>query len=189
MWTNRPIWPQGGRAARAGGAPPANLHWDLWLGPAPGAALRPSGYHPFSWRGWWDFGTGALGDMACHTVNMPFMALDLRDPVSVQAETSGHNKDSYPAWSHHLQFPATVRPAAEDGLVRRRQAAADGAVRGTAMHRPRSSRRQKTAQRPLRLVIVGDKGKLFSPGDYGGAGCSAAPSPKVQIPKSPGHFE
>ena len=77
---------------------PPNLDWNSWLGPAP---LRPYGvgYHPFSWRGFWDFGTGALGDMACHTFNMPFMALNLRDPARVQAYTSGHNKETYPKWS------------------------------------------------------------------------------------------
>ena len=61
-------------------------HFELgpWIGPA---KMRPYGdnYHPFAWRGLWDFGTGALGDMACHTVNMPFMALDLRNPISVVA--------------------------------------------------------------------------------------------------------
>ena len=85
------------------------LNWDLWLGPAP-ARPYANGYHPFSWRGWWDFGTGALGDMACHTVNMPFMALNLRDPIAVQAETSGHNGDSYPNWSIiNFEFPAIGR--------------------------------------------------------------------------------
>ncbi len=88
------------------------MHWDLWIGPAP---FRPfgNGYHPFSWRGFWDFGTGALGDMACHTLNMPYMALDLQNPVSVEAETSGHNNEMYPAWSIiKFEFPATdKRPA------------------------------------------------------------------------------
>ena len=112
VWTNRPIWPQGGNAPRRPSRP-QNLHWDLWLGPAPTRPLWQRAYHPFAWRGWWDFGTGALGDMACHTLNMPFMALDLRDPISVQAETSGHNKDSYPKWSIiTFEFPATdKRPA------------------------------------------------------------------------------
>ncbi len=77
VWTNRPVWPQGGPRPAPKPCPP-NLKWDLWLGPAP---ERPyaHGYHPFSWRGWWDFGTGALGDMACHTANMAYMGLDLRD--------------------------------------------------------------------------------------------------------------
>lgn len=93
VWTNRPIWPQGGQRPKPAKCPP-HVKWDLWLGPAP---ERPyaNGYHPFAWRGWWDFGTGALGDMACHTVNMPYMALNLRDPVAVQAECAGHDKDSY----------------------------------------------------------------------------------------------
>ena len=106
VWTNRPIWPQGGD--RPAPQPvPETLKWDLWLGPAPQRPYGP-GYHPFAWRGWWDFGTGALGDMACHTMNMPYAGLDLRDPISVQAETSGHNGDSFPKWSIiTYEFPAT----------------------------------------------------------------------------------
>ncbi|MCA9248083.1 MAG: Gfo/Idh/MocA family oxidoreductase, partial [Planctomycetales bacterium] len=94
VWTNRPVWPQGGDRPEPQDVP-AHVKWELFLGPAP---YRPyaAGYHPFKWRGWWDFGTGALGDMACHTFNMPFAALDLRDPTSVVATTSGHNGDSYP---------------------------------------------------------------------------------------------
>jgi predicted dehydrogenase len=99
LWTDRAQgwWPQG-VARPADGVAPDKVNWDLWLGPSP---ERPyaHGYHPFAWRGWWDFGTGSLGDMGCHIFNMPFMALDLRDPLSVQAETSGHNRDSFPAWS------------------------------------------------------------------------------------------
>ena len=70
VWTNRPIWPQGGDRPKPADAA-QDLHWDLWLGPAP---KRPygNGYHPFAWRGWWDFGCGALGDMACHTVQHAF---------------------------------------------------------------------------------------------------------------------
>jgi predicted dehydrogenase len=105
VWTNRPIWPQG--ITRQPTKPiPSNLHWDLWLGPAP---KRPyaDDYHPFNWRGWWDFGTGALGDMACHIVNLPFMALDLMNPTRVIAHTSGTNHDSYPSWSIiEYDFPA-----------------------------------------------------------------------------------
>jgi predicted dehydrogenase len=108
VWTNRPIWPQGIPRAEAKPAP-SQMHWNLYLGPA---AYRPfaDSYHPFNWRGWWDFGTGSLGDMACHTVNMPFMALDLRNPTSVQAVTTGHNRDSYPSKSQiTFEFPATDR--------------------------------------------------------------------------------
>src|SRR5262245_7096196 len=106
VWTNRPIWPQGSeallkipavrQAARAAlwkkdpgqltyETPPKHVHWDLFLGPAP---ERPyfGGIHPFAWRGWWDYGTGALGDMACHTANMAFMALKLGSPTSIEAK-------------------------------------------------------------------------------------------------------
>jgi hypothetical protein len=109
VWTNRPIWPQG--IARGDAKPiPKPVHWNLFLGPAPNRPFADN-YHPFNWRGWWDFGTGSLGDMACHTMNMPFMALDLRNPVSVQAETTGHNRDSYPSKSRiTYEFPATNRP-------------------------------------------------------------------------------
>src|SRR5207244_2601630 len=84
----------------------SQLHWELWLGTAP---PRPyaEGYHPFKWRGYWDFGTGALGDMACHTMNVAHMALDLRNPTSVVAETSGHNTETFPNWSIiRYEFPA-----------------------------------------------------------------------------------
>ncbi len=64
-WTDRPIWPQGLDRPKEAPAVPKHIHWDLWLGPAPERPYNPA-YHPFSWRGWWDFGTGALGDMACH---------------------------------------------------------------------------------------------------------------------------
>src|SRR5205085_2132360 len=115
VWTNRPIWPQSpGTTARPKETPPvpSNVHWDLFLGPAPERPYHPA-YHPFKWRGWWDFGTGALGDMACHTLNMPFMALDLRNPTSVVAETAGNNRESYPKWSViRYEFAATEkRPA------------------------------------------------------------------------------
>ena len=104
IWTNRPIWPQGGQRAPVKPVPPT-LNWEAWIGPA---QLRPyaDGYHPFAWRGWWDFGTGALGDMACHTCNMPFMALNMRDPISVEADCPEHDGDSYPPRSKiKFEFP------------------------------------------------------------------------------------
>lgn len=105
LWTDRAAgwWKQGVPRPKAAVAP-KTVDWELWLGPRPERAYG-EGYHPFSWRGWWDFGTGALGDMGCHIFNMPYMALDLRDPISIQAETSGHNRDSFPEWAKvHYEF-------------------------------------------------------------------------------------
>jgi len=105
LWTDRAKgwWPQG--VARPKPAKtPKELDFDTWLGPRPSRPYA-DGYHPFAWRGWWDFGTGALGDMGCHIFNTPFMALDLRDPISVQAQTAGHNRDSFPEWAIvHYEF-------------------------------------------------------------------------------------
>jgi predicted dehydrogenase len=95
VWTNRPIWPQGIEAPTDYPSCPPSLDWDVWLGPAPWRAYNPA-YHPFAWRGWWDFGTGALGDMGAHLIDQPFWALNLGAPKSVQASSTKFNKDSYP---------------------------------------------------------------------------------------------
>lgn len=110
-WTNRPIWPQGAgplaeRMKLAGQPKPADLDWDLWLGPAKLRDFNPC-YLPFKWRGWWDFGTGALGDMACHIMDMPYWALDLGSPDSVEADSGGKTSETGPDWSTiTYQFPA-----------------------------------------------------------------------------------
>jgi len=87
IWTDRPVWPQGVKRPADTPPLPQGLAWDLWLGPAPVRPWNPA-YHPFVWRGWTDFGTGALGDMACHAFHVPFRALGLRHPLSVHASTS-----------------------------------------------------------------------------------------------------
>lgn len=76
----------GGERPEGSQEPPATLDWDLWLGPAPERPFWPGVYHPANWRRWWDFGTGTLGDMACHYMDLPFWALNLRHPVTCQAE-------------------------------------------------------------------------------------------------------
>ncbi|MDX1667731.1 MAG: Gfo/Idh/MocA family oxidoreductase, partial [Saprospiraceae bacterium] len=115
VWTNRPVWPQGIPVPEEKMAVPDTLDWDLWLGPA---AMRP--YHPtylpFNWRGWWDFGTGALGDMGCHLIDPAFIALDLGTPIRAEASTSqqysqpwqaNHYPESCPASTIvHLDFEA-----------------------------------------------------------------------------------
>jgi predicted dehydrogenase len=100
VWTNRPIWPQG--ISRPKGTPgiPNHVRWYEFLGSAPDRPYHPD-YQPFNWRGWLDFGTGALGDMACHTINIACMALELFDPESIEVvDTSGIvDHESYPVWS------------------------------------------------------------------------------------------
>ena len=101
VWSNRPIWPQGLARPTGDDPVPANLDWDLWLGPAAYRPYKKGVYHSFAWRGWYDFGTGALGDMACHTVNMPFRALKLGYPTAVELEVASR---VYPE-----TFPLTSR--------------------------------------------------------------------------------
>jgi predicted dehydrogenase len=125
-WTNRPIWPQGMPRPAETPAVPDGLDWDLWIGPAP---MRPyhSAYHPFSWRSWFDFGCGALGDMACHVMDAAFSVLKLGYPTSVttylayqvaavqrengrMANERMQYKDSYPpATVVHYTFPQRSR--------------------------------------------------------------------------------
>ena len=82
-WTNRPVWPQGIPTPTQKMPVPAEVDWDLWLGTAPYRDYHEA-YMPFRWRGWWDFGTGALGDMGCHIMDVPFRALKLQYPESVE---------------------------------------------------------------------------------------------------------
>ncbi|HYV34078.1 MAG TPA: Gfo/Idh/MocA family oxidoreductase [Gemmataceae bacterium] len=107
LWTNRPTWPQNINRPKGTPAVPKTLNWDLWLGPAPQRPYNPA-YLPFNWRGFWDFGTGALGDMACHIMNFSFMALRLGYPTSVIAELDTPlNEETAPLGCRvTYQFPA-----------------------------------------------------------------------------------
>ena len=85
---------------------PKGLHWDLWLGPAPERPYHPD-YHPFWWRGWWDFANGALGDMACHHMDLPHWALDLRDAVSIESRGPEYDPQVAPKWQVvDFRYPA-----------------------------------------------------------------------------------
>lgn len=101
-WTNRPIWPQGLQRPTAKMKVPPTLDWDLFLGPAP---FRPyhEVYTPWNWRGWWDFGTGAFGDMACHVLDPVYQALKLKYPHSIQGSSSPINTES-PPQSEKVEF-------------------------------------------------------------------------------------
>jgi predicted dehydrogenase len=104
-WTTRPIWPQGLNRPAQRGDSPQELNWDLWLGPAPD---RPydSIYHPRGWRGWFDFGCGALGDMGPHLLDPVVWALDLRAPKRIESEVSGRHNETFPKSSVvRFQFP------------------------------------------------------------------------------------
>ena len=98
IWTNRPIWPQGMKKRSAKINVPKELDWDRWLGPAQFREYG-KGYVPFAWRGWWDFGTGALGDMACHIMDMAWWSLELGLPTSVVAQQGGNTVESAPNWA------------------------------------------------------------------------------------------
>jgi len=117
VWTNRPVWPQGIPMPAADGASrPDALNWDLWLGPAPLKAYTPN-MHPFSWRGWWDYGTGALGDVGCHLIDIPFRTLGLHYPTDAECSVASvfskmwspdYNPEGCPASSFiTLHFGAT----------------------------------------------------------------------------------
>jgi len=97
-WTNRPIWPQGIDRPKDTPPVPDTLAWDLWLGPAPVRPYHPA-YLPLFWRGWWDFGTGALGDMACHILDPVFWALKLKYPISVEASIASTRRKTESGWT------------------------------------------------------------------------------------------
>ncbi len=105
-WTNRPIWPQGLERPTEKVKVPKTLNWDLFLGTAPERPYNPI-YTPWNWRGWWDFGTGALGDMACHIIDPAYKALNLGRPIQVQASSTQINTESAPhAEMIQYYFPA-----------------------------------------------------------------------------------
>jgi Oxidoreductase family, NAD-binding Rossmann fold/Oxidoreductase family, C-terminal alpha/beta domain len=200
IWTDRPIWPQGMDRPEGSDPVPAGLDWDLWLGPAPARPFKNGIYHPFNWRGWQDFGTGALGDMACHTVNMPFRALKLGYPIEIEAECAGMNKETYPLASKiRFQFPArggVLKPTGRKGaelLTPTSGSSTDaGALPPVTLWwydggKPSSAKPNRYhdgSNKPSPEItadveaargevpgsgclIIGDKGKIFSPDDYG----------------------
>lgn len=121
IWTNRPVWPQGIPVPTGKPALPASMSardWDTWIGPASYVDYDPL-YHPFKWRGWWNFGTGALGDIGCHTIDSPFRILGLGYPTEVECSvgqvfikdwTPEHIPEGCPPSSVvEIKFPATAK--------------------------------------------------------------------------------
>lgn len=190
VWTNRPIWPQAPDVMkRPPEAPvPAGVHWDEFIGPAPyrpngsfesadaqgqqggGRRRRATGsaYHSFKWRGWWDFGTGAFGDMACHTANMAHRALNLGFPTSVVADATDVNPETYPSSARvTFEFPARgeMPPVTLTWYEGKR---------GGKKLMPPEDLLKKVLKPGESLansgsMLVGEKGILFSPNDYGAA--------------------
>jgi predicted dehydrogenase len=186
-WSNRPIWAQGpdrrmtlekfAAQAKAEDAEEADkiveakkkeiardltrLDWKHWLGVAPTREYWPGLYHPFQFRGWWDFGSGALGDMACHQLTVPFASCGLRDPISVVAKTTGHDYDSFPASSIiKFEFPATSeRPAIPFWWYDRK---------GNKPPQEVFSKWGINEVSDSGVMVVGEKGAFYSSDDYCG---------------------
>ncbi len=186
VWTDRPnrgfsgtYWPQG--ITRPGEVMPVpdSLDWDLYVGPAP---MRPfnSVYHPTGWRGWWDFGTGALGDIGCHSFDPVFRALKLKYPLSVQAVSTLVNDETYPLGSKvTYDFPA------RDHMPPVRLTWYDGGLRP-----PRIEGIEKGVQMGTGgTLYIGENGMILGNQILPGALNESYQRPEPYIPSSPGHSE
>ena len=162
-WTNRPIWPQGMAEWPKAEPVPKGLNWDLWIGPAPFREYSRA-IAPFNWRGYWDFGAAALGDMGCHIMDMPYWALGLTSPESVEAIQEGGTPIAGPHWSTiTYRFPtsffnAPVKFVWYDGVTSKE---------GVYQHTPPDELWKDdfpTADHVFRrfdLILVGEKGRMF----------------------------
>ncbi|MDB4642461.1 Gfo/Idh/MocA family oxidoreductase [Verrucomicrobia bacterium] len=165
VWTNRPVWPQAPSiTARPNETPaiPNHVDWHLFLGVAPDRPYH-NAYHPFKWRGWWDFGTGAIGDMSCHTANLAFMALNLGHPLSVEALDHGPiNEETFPAW-------ATTKTefGARGAMPPLSYYWYEGKFPDGKKNLPPMDLFHGEKPTNSGSIIVGDKGILYSPNDYG----------------------
>lgn len=179
-WTGASGWAQGGRPTDTPPVPDG-FHWDLWLGPARWRPYHPA-YAPYNWRGWWDFGTGAIGDMACHNLDPAFWALKLGHPTSVETIDTPVNPEVVPAESTvRYQFPARedfppVTVTWHDG---RRRPEVPGGLTGPVMGNG--------------ILFVGEKGYILCPG-WGGPPrllpkelADSFQPPPPTLPRSRGH--
>jgi predicted dehydrogenase len=184
VWTNRPgMWWNQGMAKPLDRQPvPKTMAWDLWLGPAPERPYN-SGYAPFAWRGWWDFGTGAVGDMGCHTMNLAYMSLELGAPTSVVAETDQPVNNQSPPRGLMVtyEFPARGKKPA----VR---------LKWYEVRRPPADLLLGEKPGGSGSLFVGSRGTLYSPDDYGEQhillprkNFEGYKPPQPTLPRSPGH--
>lgn len=191
VWTNRPtgFWKQAPNTTKRPEPKeaPKHVHWDLFLGPAPERPYAP-GYHPFAWRGWRDFGTGALGDMACHTANMPYMGLKLGLPSAISAEAGDINPETFPSWAR-ATFEFKVAGSDKPIKVTWHEGTRDGKkltpdvelLQGTAKGYSGSG-----------SLIVAENATVYSPDDYGatlrfiGKGARDIKRPERSLPRRKG---
>ena len=186
IWTDRPnnglfrtYWPQGVNRPEETPPTPATLDWDLFIGPAPVRPYHPA-YHPFKWRGWWDFGVGALGDIGCHSFDPVFRALKLKYPLSVEAVSTIVNDETYPLASMiRYQFPARENmPAVTLTWY-------DGGMRPFNLKELTGDAKMGTGG----TLFLGDKGKILDNLLLPNSLRNSYTPPKPSIPSSPGHEE
>lgn len=174
-WTNRPVWPQGMKTRPAKMDIPETLAWDLWVGPA---AYRDYNYQycPGAWRGWWDFGTGVLGDMGCHILDPVVWSLDLKSPEYIESDSPGGTIESPPVSSKiHYKFGPRGKMCAVDVYW------LDG---GLMPDRPEELEPgRQMGDQEGGCIFIGDKGKLMC-GAYG-RGPRLIPETKMKEYKRP----
>ncbi len=186
-WTNRPIWPQGIERPKEIPSKPPTLDWSLWLGPAPYVPYHPA-YCPFKWRGWLDYGTGAVGDMGAHILDFPFWALDLKAPDTITASSSEMTEVSFPmASAVHFTFPARGnKPPVKLNWY-------DGGIMPERPEELEPGRRMGDWSGGV--IFVGDKGKLMcgcygkNPRIFPESKMKEYKRPEKTIPRSPGIYE
>lgn len=161
-WTNRPIWPQGFETAPEPDPVPAGIDWEQWIGPAPWVDYSAK-IAPFAWRGWWDYGTGALGDMACHIMDMPYWALDLGAPATIKATENGGTDISAPINSNIVYDFADkgVKLHWYDGQIGAEFQRDGWRFIPGEFNRPPQSILEGVDYRKYGSVVVGERGKMY----------------------------
>jgi hypothetical protein len=166
-WTNRPIWPQGGDRPEGSDPVPDTLDWDAWIGPAPMRPYKKDTYHSFKWRGFVDFGSGALGDMACHTTDGIYSIMDPGYAATAEPYImTGPVKDQWPAG---MIVKSTYR--AKDGRPGFKTFWYEGNDGIGQPLMPEPPEELASRGRPMNLprtgnLVVGTKGKMLVEGDY-----------------------
>ncbi|MCU0915015.1 MAG: Gfo/Idh/MocA family oxidoreductase [Planctomycetes bacterium] len=185
-WCNRPISQRGIQRPKEAEPVPATLNWDLWLGPA---RYRPyhSAYLPFRWRGWWDFGTGVLGDIGCHQLDPVFRALKLGYPTTVEACSS--NMDEGPAVKEETAPKASIvryEFPAREGFPALTLVWYDG---GLMPQRPAELPEGRKFGEADDNLFVGDQGKILGYRLIPDARMKEYGKPPQKIARSPGHHK